>query len=85
MSLYLLAFGLIVPPALRCIMGTSFAAWMSLNVLINVWMRMGDFLFQFFVPTLDVICGTGSIFVEVVPYLMVTVDPLGCNIVRECV
>jgi hypothetical protein len=25
-----------------------------------------------------------SSMVEVVPYLLVTVDPLGCNIVREC-
>jgi hypothetical protein len=45
---------------------------------------MGDFLFQFVVPTLDVIYGTGYICVEVVPYVSVTVDPLGYNIVREC-
>ena len=36
MPLYLLAFGLIVLPALLCILVTSFAAWMSLNVLIHV-------------------------------------------------
>jgi hypothetical protein len=38
----------------------------------------------FGVPTLDVIYGTGYICVEVVPYVSVTVDPLGYNIVREC-
>ena len=83
MSLYLLALGLIVPPVLRCILVTSFAALISLNVLINAWVRMGDFLLQFVVPTIDVICGTGSICVEVVPYLSVTVDPFGCNIGRS--
>jgi hypothetical protein len=45
---------------------------------------MGDFLLQFVVPTLDVIYDTGYICVEVVPYLSVTVDPLGYDIVREC-
>jgi hypothetical protein len=45
---------------------------------------MGDFLLQFVVPTLDVIYGTRYICVEVVPYLSVTVDPLGYSIVREC-
>jgi hypothetical protein len=45
---------------------------------------MGDFLLQFVVPTLDVMYGTGYICVEVVPYLSVTVDSIGCRIVREC-
>jgi hypothetical protein len=47
-----------------------------------IW--MGYFLLQCVVPTLDVIYGTGYICVEVVSYLLVTLDPLGCNIVREC-
>jgi hypothetical protein len=41
---------------------------------VEVWVPMGDFLFQFVVPTLDVIYGTGYICVEVVPYVSVTVD-----------
>jgi hypothetical protein len=45
---------------------------------------MGDFLLQFVVPTFDVIYDTGYICVEVVPYLSVTVDPLGYDIAREC-
>jgi hypothetical protein len=40
---------------------------------VDVWVRIGDFFLQFVVPTLYVICGTGSICVEVVPYLSVTV------------
>jgi hypothetical protein len=51
---------------------------------VDVWVRMGDFLLQFVAPNLDVICGTGSICIEVVPYFSVTLDPLGCKIVREC-
>jgi hypothetical protein len=82
MSLYLLAFGFIVPPALRCI--CCLDVFECADQCVDVWVHMGDFLLQFVVPIHDVICGTGSICVEVVPYLSVTVNPLGCNIVREC-
>ena len=88
MSLYILAFGLIVGTPCVTLYSGYFICCLDVfqyaGQCVEVWVRMGYFLLQCVVPTLDVIYGTGYICVEVVSYLLVTLDPLGCNIVREC-
>ena len=88
MSLYILAFGLIDSTTGVTLYSGYFICFPDVfecaDQYAEVLVRMGDVLLQFVVPTLDVMYGTGYICVEVVPYLSVTVDPVDCNIVREC-